>query len=72
MLQLAILLLQVTRLVLIHMEKNRLIKEGERRQIAREMARVAQAASLAKQIRDEVDKLSDDEVDAALRGDYRD
>lgn len=72
MLQLAILLLQVTRLVLIHMEKNRLIKEGERKQIAREMARVAQAASLAKQIRDEVDKLSDDEVDAALRGDYRD
>jgi hypothetical protein len=53
------------------MERTRLIKEGERQQIAREMARAVQAASLADQIRAEVDKLTDDEVDAALRGDYR-
>jgi len=72
MVQLAILLLQVTRLVLSYMERTRLIKEGERQQIAREMVRTANAAALAKKIRDEVDKLSDDEVDAALRGDYRD
>lgn len=71
MLQLVLLLLQVTRLVLSHMERTRLIKEGERQQIAREMARAVQAASLADQIRAEVDKLTDDEVDAALRGDYR-
>lgn len=72
MVQLVILLLQVTKLVLTHLEKNRLLKEGERQQIAREMVRAANAAALAKKIRDEVDKLSDDEVDAALRGDYRD
>lgn len=72
MLQLVLLLLQVTRLVLSHMERTRLIKEGERQQIAREMVRAAQVASLANEIRAEVDKLTDDEVDAALRGDYRD
>lgn len=72
MFQLVLLLLQVTRLVLSHMERSRLIKEGEREQIARELARVAQAGALAKEIRSEVGKLSDDEVDAALRGDYRD
>ena len=72
MFQLVLLLLQVTRQVLAYMERSRLIQEGERKQIAREMARVAQAGALAKEIRSEVEKLSDDEVDAALRGDYRD
>lgn len=72
MFRLVLLLLEVTRLVLAHMERNRMIKEGERQQIARELARAAQAAALANKVRDEVDKLSDDEVDAALRGDYRD
>lgn len=72
MFQLVLLLLQVTRQVLSYMERSRLIQEGERKQIAREMARVAQAGALAKEIRSEVEKLSDDEVDAALRGDYRD
>lgn len=72
MFQLVILLLQVTRAVLSHLERNRLIREGERAQIARELVRVVQAASLAKRIRDEVGRLTDEEVDAALRGDYRD
>lgn len=72
MFRLVLLLLEVTRQILSYMETNRLIKEGERQQIARELARAAQAAALANKVRDEVDKLSDDEVDAALRGDYRD
>lgn len=72
MFQLAILLLQVTRQILAYMERSRLIAEGERKQIVRELVKAAEAAALTKQVRDEVDKLSDDEVDAALRGDYRD
>ena len=72
MFQLVLLLLQVTRLVLSHMERSNLIKQGEREQIAREMARVALAGALAREIRSAVEKLSDEEVDAALRGDYRD
>lgn len=72
MFQFAILLLQVTRQVIAYLEQRRLISEGERRQIARELARTAQAASLAKQVREHVGRMTDDEIDAALRGDYRD
>lgn len=72
MFQLVLLLLQVTRAVLSYMERNRLIKEGERRQIARELERAAEAAALSKKIREDVGGRTDDEIDAALRGDYRD
>lgn len=72
MIQLALLLLQVTRQLLTYMQERRLISEGQRRQIEVEMARAAQAAAIAIEIRTKVGKLSDDEVDAALRGDYRD
>ena len=72
MFQLVILLLQVSRQLLAYMERSRLIKEGERIQIARELVRAADAASVTKKVKEEVDKLGDDEVDAALRGDYRD
>lgn len=72
MIQLVLLLLQVTRQILTYMQERRLINEGQRRQIEVEMARAAQAAAIAIEIRTKVGKLSDDEVDAALRGDYRD
>lgn len=71
MIQLVLLLLQVTRQILTYMQERRLISEGQRRQIEVEMAKAAQAAAIAIEIRTKVGKLSDDEVDAALRGDYR-
>lgn len=72
MLQFAILLLQVTRQIILYMEKSRLIKEGERRQIERELEAVAKAAAISKKINTNVGKMTDEEIDAALRGDYRD
>lgn len=72
MFQLAILLLQVTRQILSYLHDRRLVTEGQRQQIEKEMAKAAQAAAISLEIRTKVGKLTDDEVDAALRGDYRD
>ena len=72
MIKVAILALQVAVAVFRYLEERRLISEGERRAMARELARAAEITGLAKQVREEVGKLTDDEVDAALRGDYRD
>jgi len=72
MFQLAILLLQVTALLLKFLQERRLIDEGKRQQIQLEMEKAAKAAALSVKIREVVGKLTDDEVDAALRGDYRD
>jgi len=71
MIKLAVLLLQVVQLLLRYRERARLLEEGEQRQIAKELARVVQVGSLAKRIREEVDSLDEDAVDAALRGDFR-
>lgn len=72
MFQLVILLLQVASSVLKYLNDNRLISEGQRRQIEAEMVKAARSAAIAMEIRTNVGKLTDDEVDAALRGDYRD
>lgn len=71
MIRLVIAFLQLARFVLREMEARRMIAEGEARQITRELVRVAQAASLASAMRAEIERLSDEEVDAALRGDFR-
>lgn len=71
MFRFAVLLLQVVRQLLLFLEQRRLIAEGERQAIATELVRVAQASNIANQIRLEVSRMSDEEVDAALRGDYR-
>lgn len=72
MFQFAILLLRVANQVFSMLERQRLIAEGERRQIAREMEATAKVAKVALQIRQHVESKNDDEIDAALRGDYRD
>lgn len=71
MLRLALAFLQVAAAIISHLEKQRLIKEGERRQIQRELAAVARAAAIAKKHRDNVEDLSDEEVDARLSNDFR-
>lgn len=72
MFQFAILLLRVASQVFSMLEQRRLIAEGERRQILRELEAVAKSAKIAQDIRDHVESKSDEEVDAALGGDYRD
>jgi hypothetical protein len=72
MFKFAILLLQVASQVFSMLEKQRLIGEGERRQILRELDGITRAAKIAKEIRQHVESKTDAEIDAALRGDYRD
>lgn len=55
-----------------YLERQRLIKDGERQQIAREMAKTAALMGVAKQVREEIGRMSRDEVDDALRDDFRD
>ncbi len=71
MLRFALAFLQVAATIISYLEKQRLIKEGERRQIQRELAAVARAAAIAKKYRDNVEDLSDEEVDARLSDDFR-
>lgn len=71
MLRFALAFLQVAAAIISYLEKQRLIKEGERRQIQRELAAVARAAAIAKKHRDNVEDLSDEEVDARLSDDFR-
>lgn len=72
MFQFAILLLQVANQVFSMLERQRVLAEGERRQIAKQLELIAQATKAAKLIRKHVESKSDEEIDAALRGDYRD
>lgn len=71
MIRFAILLLQVAKQLFNYLERRQLIAEGERRAIAAELVRVAQVSNITNEIRLEVSRMSDEEVDAALRGDYR-
>lgn len=69
--KLTVLLLQVTQSIIRMMEQRRLIAEGERRVIAKQLAAIAAAAKIAQDVRTDIGNMTDDEVDAALRGDYR-
>lgn len=71
-LKLVVLLLQVTQSIIRMMTERRLIAEGERRVIAKQLAAVAAAAQIAKDTKADVANKTDDEIDAALRGDFRD
>jgi hypothetical protein len=72
MLKFAVLLLQVAQQIFKHLEQQRLIKEGERRQIAKELEAIAKSAKISQKVKEDVGKLNSDEIDAALRGDFRD
>ena len=72
MIKLALVALQVAAAVFQYLERRRLISEGERRQINLQLEATARAAAISKQVRTNVGKLNDDEIDAALRGDFRD
>jgi hypothetical protein len=68
----ALLLLQITASVIQYLERRQLLNEGERRQLAKEMAKTAALTGLSKQVREEIGRMTHAEVDDALRGDFRD
>lgn len=72
MFQFAVLLLRVATQVFSMLEQRRLIKEGERRQIIKELDAIAKASRIAQKVREDVAGKTDAEIDDALRGDYRD
>ena len=72
MIQLVVLLLQIAKQVFSLVERRRLIAEGERQLIAKQLEAIVSTVKLSQAIRAEVRRMTDDEIDAALRGDYRD
>jgi hypothetical protein len=70
--KIVLLALQLVNWIIDQLERRKQLAEGERRQIAKALAQVTIAGKMAKEVDDEVKALSDDEVDAALRGDFRD
>jgi hypothetical protein len=69
--KIVLLLLQLARSILSWLEREKAIKEGERREVARQLAAVAAAAQIAAETRDEISRLTDAQVDDALSGDFR-
>lgn len=72
MFQFAVLLLRVATQVFSMLERQSLIKEGERRQIVKELDAIARASRVAQRVREDVARKTDTEIDDALRGDFRD
>lgn len=70
--KLVVLLLQITQSVIRMMEQRKMIAEGERRVIAKQLAAVAAAAKIAQDVRKDVGSKTDEQIDNALRDDFRD
>ena len=69
--KLVVLLLQVAQAITRYMRDKQLLEEGGRRVIAKQLAAVAKAAEIARDVQKDVGSKTDDEIDAALRGDFR-
>lgn len=72
MFKFALLLLTVTGQLLTYLQERRLIAEGERRELEKELLATAKAAKIAMEVRKQVGGLSDAQVDASLERDFRD
>lgn len=53
-------------------EQRRLMSEGERRAIARELAKVAEASNISREVEEEIASMAPKAVDAAMEEWYRD
>ena len=67
----AVALLQIARQIISYLERQKAIDEGRRQIITQELGAVAAAAQITLETEASVKDMTDDEVDAALRGDYR-
>jgi hypothetical protein len=67
----ALTLLQITKSIITWLERQSAINEGERRILAQELAAVAAAAQISAEVRADVEKMTDAQVDDALAGDFR-
>lgn len=69
--KLVVLLLQVSRSIIGYLERQQAIQEGQRMMLAKELQAVAAAAKISHEVQASIDGMSDEDVDAALSGDYR-
>jgi dsRNA-specific ribonuclease len=70
-LQVALLLLNFAKYLIAKFEREKTLNEGEQRAVVKALVELAAAAKMARQIEDEVGKMTDAEIDDALRGDLR-
>lgn len=70
--QVVLVILKVASALIRLGEQRRWIAEGERRALARGLAEAVKAANVAAAIRRDIEAMTDDEVDRALSGDFRD
>ena len=70
--KIVLILLQLARSILSWLEREKAIAEGERREVAKQLAAIAGAAQVAMEVRQEIDRLTDAQVNDALAGDFRD
>lgn len=71
-LKLVVLGLELVNQLLRYMQEKRLLDEGARQEIQRQLEQAAKIVARAKEIQNEVGKMTDAQVDAALERDYRD
>lgn len=71
MFQLALLLLQLARQIIVIVERQKLLTEGRKQQIELELVATSKAAALSAAIKTEVDRMNESELDRALERDYR-
>jgi hypothetical protein len=69
--KIVLILLQLARSILSWLERERAIAEGERREVAKQLAAIAASAQIARETADEISRLTDAQVDDALSGDFR-
>jgi hypothetical protein len=67
-----LLLIQITATIVRYLDERRLLTEGQKIEVANELARVSKIVARAKKIQSEVEKMNDAQVDNALSGDFRD
>ena len=63
--------IQILSAVIRYLDEKRLLNEGAKLEIERELARVAKIVARAEKIHTKVDKMTDAQVDDALSGDFR-
>lgn len=72
MLSVVVLILKIAYQGITWLQRQQLLNAGAQQQIASELLKIAKASGTAKIIRAEVEKMSDEELDRALDGDFRD
>jgi hypothetical protein len=72
MISVVVLILKIAYQGITWLQRQQLLNAGAQQQIASELLKIAKASGTAKLIRAEVEKMSDEELDRALDGDFRD